>query len=208
MTSYNEEQEELLNKIKNKYSYDNGYIIGIPDSSPQECLAANYHEFKKSVSSYEISKKIDDILMEYEILKEEIDDESEEWEEIEDLDEMEEESEDYFVSVKQLKRTKKIEKEIRKDPKKKRIVNELIKIYDKVDIITEEAYNNFSYYFEVIDQLLEKYKEKYWFEDVGKIYNNTTREIIALMNDKYINYEKNLICLIDNLKQINLKLIK
>lgn len=59
-----------------------------------------------------------------------------------------------------------------------------------MDIITEEAYNNFSYYFEVIDQLLEKYKEKYWFEDVGKIYNNTTTEIIALMNDKYINYEK------------------
>ena len=205
MTCADEEQKELLDKIKGKYSYDNGYIIGIPDSSPQECLAANYNKFKKTLSSYEISKKIDNILIECEIIK---DDESEEWEEIEDLedlDEIEDETEDYFVSEKVLKRTKKFKKEIRKDPKKKRIFNELIKICDKVDIIAEEAYNNYFYYFRVVRKLLVKYEEKYWFKGVGKIYNNTTKEIIALMNDKYIKYEKNLIDLIDRLKQINLK---
>ena len=74
-----------------------------------------------------------------------------------------------------------------------------------MDIIAEEAYNNYFYYFRVVSELLVKYEEKYWFKGVGKIYNNTTKEIIALMNDKYIKYEKNLIDLIDRLKQINLK---
>ena len=203
MTHINEEQEEILEKIKNKYNYNNGYTLGIPDYSPINCLVNNYYKFESIMSSYEIPKKIDNILMKYELLKEEVDEENEEWEKIEDQDEKK--VGDVIVNENKIRKIN--EKKIRKDPLKNEIIKELIKINEKTNNISDEAYDNFDYYLEVIDELLRKYKENYWFQNVGKIYNKASEEIIALLNNNYIEYEKNLISMNEELKNINLKLL-
>jgi len=203
MTHINEEQEEILEKIKNKYNYNNGYTLGIPDYSPINCLVNNYYKFESIISSYEIPKKIDNILMKYELLKEEVDEENEEWEEIEDQDEKK--VGDVIVNENKIRKIN--EKKIRKDPIKNEIIKELIKINEKTNNISDEAYDNFEYYLEVIDELLRKYKENYWFKNIGKIYNKASEEIIALLNNNYIEYEKNLISMNEELKNINLKLL-
>ena len=203
MTHINEEQEEILEKIKNKYNYNNGYTLGIPDYSPINCLVNNYYKFESIMSSYEIPKKIDNILMKYELLKEEVDEENEEWEKIEDQDEKK--VGDDIVNENKIRKINK--KKIRKDPIKNEIIKELIKINEKTNNISDEAYDNFDYYLEVIDELLRKYKENYLFQNVGKIYNKASGEIIALLNNNYIEYEKNLISMNEELKNINLKLL-
>ena len=201
MTHINEEQEEILEKIKNKYNYNNGYILGIPNSSPINCLVNNYCKFESIISSYEISKKIDNILIKYELLKE--DKENEEWEEIEDQDEKKVGND--IVNENKIRKIN--EKKIRKDPIKNEIINELIKINEKTNNISVQAYDNFMYYYEIIDELIRKYKENYWLQNIGKIYNKITEEIIALLNNNYIEYEKNLKTMNEELKNINLKLL-
>ena len=83
-------------------------------------------------------------------------------------------------------------------------IEDIIKEYNR---ISDEAYDNAKYYYNVIIILYWDYRENYWKSGIGRIYDKTTKAIIILLNKNYIYYENKFNVFIDKLKDLNLKLI-
>ena len=66
-----------------------------------------------------------------------------------------------------------------------------------------ESLENFSFYYEVMDELRHRYNYDYFTKGIGNIYNKLTKEIISLLNKKFLSYEENIINLINNIKNLN-----
>ena len=92
------------------------------------------------------------------------------------------------------------------EDKKNKIDLEIDDIIEKYNGIVKEAEENKLYYGKVIKCLLTEYEFHYWAKDSKKILDKTTNEIIQLLNKNYIQYEKNLINILEKLKNLNLKL--
>ena len=82
-------------------------------------------------------------------------------------------------------------------------INNLIRAYNK---IIDESKENYNYYHHVIYNACSHYRDNSWKSGFRKIYDDTSTEIISLLNNNYINYEKQLINIIDKLKVLNLRL--
>jgi hypothetical protein len=86
----------------------------------------------------------------------------------------------------------------------KMVLKEMCEMHEETDNILKEANENSEYYCKVVDELLNDYKKHYWENGVGKIYDKTTKEIIALLNNNYNNYEQRFIYFLKRLDKINL----
>ena len=82
-------------------------------------------------------------------------------------------------------------------------INNLIRAYNK---IIDESKENYKYYCDVIINACSHYRDNSWKNGFRRIYEVTSKEIISLLNNNYINYEKQLINIIDKLKDLNLRL--
>ena len=82
-------------------------------------------------------------------------------------------------------------------------INDLVRKYNE---IIKESKENFDYYYEVIYNLGCNYS--YNSSEIGcaRIYDKLATEIISLLNNNYINYEKKLINIVDKIKDLNLRL--
>ena len=81
--------------------------------------------------------------------------------------------------------------------KEKYIIKKLKDIYEKYLKIRNKAEENFSFYCRVTKKIGFKYYYNEWVKGIGNIYNKTTTEIIALLNNNYLNYETEMINLIN-----------
>lgn len=86
------------------------------------------------------------------------------------------------------------------------IKNELYIIEKENNKIIREAKINYYYYSKVIKRLSSNYEKNYWKKGVGEIFRKTTKEIISIMNNLYINYENDLILIVERIKNIRNKL--
>ena len=95
------------------------------------------------------------------------------------------------------------EKDSKDDDKILEEINDLVHEYNK---IADESKENFDYYYKVIFNLGCNYNSNYSEKGCGRIYDKIATEINSLLNNNYINYEKQLINIVDKIKDLNLRL--
>ena len=169
------EKMKFLNKIKDVYNYDNeSCFIG---NGSGNSLVENYVTFEQRLEAYHLEDKIIKIIENISIKEEEKDDEN-------------------ITTIEmKLRDRERIKKKI--NVKDKYIIKELKDIYEKYLKIRNKAEENFSFYFGVANKIRFSYDNNEWVKDIENIYNKTITEIIALLNKNYINYEKEMINLIN-----------
>ena len=101
----------------------------------------------------------------------------------------------------EFKNKDKFEKYIKAEDEYK--IKEINDIYNEYLNIRKEAYENFSFYYEVMDELRHRYDYDYFTKGIGNIYNKLTKEIISLLNKKFLSYEEEIINLINNIQNLN-----
>jgi len=190
------EKNMLLVKIQDKYIYDNGFIKGVIWSANAEgIIAKNYVKFKNIIESYAIRDKIFDTLEKMSINPET------ENQKNQLKDKNLENKKDIKTVTIEFKNKDKFEKYIKAEDEYK--IKEINDIYNKYLNIRKEAYENFSFYYEVMDKLSHKYDYEYFTKGIGNIYNKLTKEIISVLNKKFLSYEEEIINLINNIQNLN-----
>ena len=101
----------------------------------------------------------------------------------------------------EFKNKDKFEKYIKAEDEYK--IKEINDIYNEYLNIMKEADENLSFYYGVMSKLRHKYDYKYFTKGIGNIYNKLTKEIISLLNKKFLSYDENIINLINNIKNLN-----
>ena len=196
MDKEHDENKKFLEQMKDKYFY-------VPESSPEDCIKANYFLFKMRYSEYyDIIQKLRDILIRNIPF----------FENIVKIGYVEDEMDD--IELKKLvgidnyknngKYIAKFDHNTDKKDAPKIVLKEICEMQEETDNIFKEANENSEYYCKVVDELLNDYKKHYWENGVGKIYDKTTKEIIALLNNNYNNYEQRFIYFLKRLDKINL----
>ena len=171
------EKMQFLNKINDVYNYDNGYKSCLIGDEAEKPILHNYVTFEHRLEAYKIEDKIIKIIENISIKEEEKNDEN-------------------IATIEMKLRGKElIKKKI--NVKDKCIIKELKDIYEKYLNIRNKAEENFSFYYWVAQKIGFKYYYNEWVKGIGNIYNKTTTEIIALLNNNYLNYEKEMINLIN-----------
>ena len=172
-----DEKMEFLDKIKDVYHYDNRNISGFIDDGLEHCIVANYVIFEDRLEAYNLEDKIIKIIENISINEEEKNDEN-------------------ITTIEmKLRGRELIKKKI--NIKDKYVIKELKDIYEKYRKIRNKAEENFTFYFGVANRIRFSYDKNEWVKDIENIYNKTITEIIALLNKNYINYEKEMINLIN-----------
>ena len=173
----NNEKMKFLNKIKDVYNYDNGYISGFIGNGSGNSIVENYVTFEHRLEAYNLEDKIIKIIENISINEEEKDDEN-------------------ITTIEmKLRDRERIKKKI--NVKDKYIIKELKDIYEKYLKIRNKAEENYSFYLGVAKSIRFSYYYNEWVKGIGNIYNKTTTEIIALLNKNYLKYEKEMINLIN-----------
>ena len=202
MDKEHDENKKFLEQIKDKYFY-------VPESSPEDCIKTNYFLFKIRYSEYDIVQKLRDILIrnipffdnivKFKVTNGEIGYVEDEMDDIE-LKKL--------VGIDNYKNNgkyiAKFDYNTDKKDAPKMVLKEICEMQEETDNIFKEANENSEYYCKVVDELLNDYKKHYWENGVGKIYDKTTKEIIALLNNNYNNYEQRFIYFLKRLDKINL----
>lgn len=202
MDKEHDENKKFLEQIKDKYFY-------VPESSPEDCIKTNYFLFKIRYSEYDIVQKLRDILIrnipffenivKFKVTNGEIGYVEDEMDDIE-LKKL--------VGIDNYKNNgkyiAKFDYNTDKKDAPKMVLKEFCEMQEETDNIFKEANENSEYYCKVVDELLNDYKKHYWENGVGKIYDKTTKEIIALLNNNYNNYEQRFIYFLKRLDKINL----
>ena len=202
MDKEHDENKKFLEQMKDKYFY-------VPESSPEDCIKTNYFLFKIRYSEYDIVQKLRDILIrnipffdnivKFKVTNGEIGYVEDEMDDIE-LKKL--------VGIDNYKNNgkyiAKFDHNTDKKDAPKMVLKELCEMQEETDNIFKEANENSEYYCKVVDELLNDYKKHYWENGVGKIYDKTTKEIIALLNNNYNNYEQRFIYFLKRLDIINL----
>ena len=202
MDKEHDENKKFLEQIKDKYFY-------VPESSPEDCIKTNYFLFKIRYSEYDIVQKLRDILIrnipffdnivKFKVTNGEIGYVEDEMDDIE-LKKL--------VGIDNYKNNgkyiAKFDYNTDKKDAPKMVLKEMCEMHEETDNILKEANENSEYYCKVVDELLNDYKKHYWENGVGKIYDKTTKEIIALLNNNYNNYEQRFIYFLKRLDIINL----
>jgi len=190
------EKNMLLVKIQDKYIYDNGFIKGVIRSANAEhIIAKNYVKFTDIIDAYAIGDKILDTLEKMSINPET------ENQKNQLKDKNLENKKDIKTVTIEFKNKDKFEKYIKAEDEYK--IKEINDIYNKYLNIRKEAYENFSFYYEVMDKLSHKYDYEYFTKGIGNIYNKLTKEIISVLNKKFLSYEEEIINLINNIQNLN-----
>ena len=167
----------FLNKIKDVYNYDNGYKSGLIGDEAEKPILHNYVTFEHRLEASKIEDKIIKIIENISIKEEEKDDEN-------------------IITIEMnLRNRELIKKKI--NVKDKYIIKELKDIYKKYLKIRNKAEENFSFYLDVAKSIGFTYYYNEWVKGIGNIYNKTTNEIISLLIKVYLNYEKEIINLIN-----------
>ena len=202
MDKEHDENKKFLEQIKDKYFY-------VPESSPKDCIKANYFLFKMRYSEYDIVQKLRDILIRNipffdNIVKFKVTNGKIGYVE----DEMDDIELKKLVGIDNYKNNgkyiAKFDYNTDKKDAPKMVLKEFCEMQEETDNIFKEANENSEYYCKVVDELLNDYKKHYWENGVGKIYDKTTKEIIALLNNNYNNYEQRFIYFLKRLDKINL----
>ena len=202
MDKEHDENKKFLEQIKDKYFY-------VPESSPEDCIKTNYFLFKIRYSEYDIVQKLRDILIRNipffdNIVKFKVTNGKIGYVE----DEMDDIELKKLVGIDNYKNNgkyiAKFDHNTDKKDAPKMVLKELCEMQEETDNIFKEANENSEYYCKVVDELLNDYKKHYWENGVGKIYDKTTKEIIALLNNNYNNYEQRFIYFLKRLDKINL----
>ena len=202
MDKEHDENKKFLEQIKDKYFY-------VPESSPEDCIKTNYFLFKIRYSEYDIVQKLRDILIRNipffeNIVKFKVTNGKIGYVE----DEMDDIELKKLVGIDNYKNNgkyiAKFDHNTDKKDAPKMVLKEICEMQEETDNIFKEANENSEYYCKVVDELLNDYKKHYWENGVGKIYDKTTKEIIALLNNNYNNYEQRFIYFLKRLDKINL----
>ena len=202
MDKEHDENKKFLEQIKDKYFY-------VPESSPEDCIKTNYFLFKIRYSEYDIVQKLRDILIRNipffeNIVKFKVTNGKISYVE----DEMDDIELKKLVGIDNYKNNgkyiAKFDYNTDKKDAPKMVLKEFCEMQEETDNIFKEANENSEYYCKVVDELLNDYKKHYWENGVGKIYDKTTKEIIALLNNNYNNYEQRFIYFLKRLDIINL----
>ena len=202
MDKEHDENKKFLEQIKDKYFY-------VPESSPEDCIKTNYFLFKIRYSEYDIVQKLRDILIRNipffdNIVKFKVTNGKIGYVE----DEMDDIELKKLVGIDNYKNNgkyiAKFDYNTDKKDAPKMVLKEFCEMQEETDNIFKEANENSEYYCKVVDELLNDYKKHYWENGVGKIYDKTTKEIIALLNNNYNNYEQRFIYFLKRLDKINL----
>ena len=202
MDKEHDENKKFLEQIKDKYFY-------VPESSPEDCIKTNYFLFKIRYSEYDIVQKLRDILIRNipffdNIVKFKVTNGKIGYVE----DEMDDIELKKLVGIDNYKNNgkyiAKFDYNTDKKDAPKMVLKEFCEMQEETDNIFKEANENSEYYCKVVDELLNDYKKHYWENGVGKIYDKTTKEIIALLNNNYNNYEQRFIYFLKRLDNINL----
>ena len=202
MDKERDENKKFLEQIKDKYFY-------VPESSPEDCIKTNYFLFKIRYSEYDIVQKLRDILIRNipffeNIVKFKVTNGKISYVE----DEMDDIELKKLVGIDNYKNNgkyiAKFDYNTDKKDAPKMVLKEMCEMHEETDNILKEANENSEYYCKVVDELLNDYKKHYWENGVGKIYDKTTKEIIALLNNNYNNYEQRFIYFLKRLDIINL----
>ena len=202
MDKERDENKKFLEQIKDKYFY-------VPESSPEDCIKTNYFLFKIRYSEYDIVQKLRDILIRNipffdNIVKFKVTNGKIGYVE----DEMDDIELKKLVGIDNYKNNgkyiAKFDYNTDKKDAPKMVLKEMCEMHEETDNILKEANENSEYYCKVVDELLNDYKKHYWENGVGKIYDKTTKEIIALLNNNYNNYEQRFIYFLKRLDKINL----
>lgn len=202
MDKEHDENKKFLEQMKDKYFY-------VPESSPEDCIKTNYFLFKIRYSEYDIVQKLRDILIRNipffeNIVKFKVTNGKIGYVE----DEMDDIELKKLVGIDNYKNNgkyiAKFDYNTDKKDAPKMVLKEMCEMHEETDNILKEANENSEYYCKVVDELLNDYKKHYWENGVGKIYDKTTKEIIALLNNNYNNYEQRFIYFLKRLDIINL----
>jgi hypothetical protein len=202
MDKEHDENKKFLEQMKDKYFY-------VPESSPEDCIKTNYFLFKIRYSEYDIVQKLRDILIRNipffdNIVKFKVTNGKIGYVE----DEMDDIELKKLVGIDNYKNNgkyiAKFDYNTDKKDAPKMVLKEFCEMHEETDNILKEANENSEYYCKVVDELLNDYKKHYWENGVGKIYDKTTKEIIALLNNNYNNYEQRFIYFLKRLDKINL----
>ena len=202
MDKEHDENKKFLEQMKDKYFY-------VPESSPEDCIKTNYFLFKMRYSEYDIIQKLRDILIRNipffeNIVKFKVTNGKIGYVE----DEMDDIELKKLVGIDNYKNNgkyiAKFDYNTDKKDAPKMVLKEFCEMQEETDNIFKEANENSEYYCKVVDELLNDYKKHYWENGVGKIYDKTTKEIIALLNNNYNNYEQRFIYFLKRLDKINL----
>ena len=202
MDKEHDENKKFLEQMKDKYFY-------VPESSPEDCIKTNYFLFKIRYSEYDIVQKLRDILIRNipffdNIVKFKVTNGKIGYVE----DEMDDIELKKLVGIDNYKNNgkyiAKFDYNTDKKDAPKMVLKEFCEMQEETDNIFKEANENSEYYCKVVDELLNDYKKHYWENGVGKIYDKTTKEIIALLNNNYNNYEQRFIYFLKRLDIINL----
>ena len=202
MDKEHDENKKFLEQMKDKYFY-------VPESSPEDCIKTNYFLFKIRYSEYDIVQKLRDILIRNipffdNIVKFKVTNGKIGYVE----DEMDDIKLKKLVGIDNYKNNgkyiAKFDYNTDKKDAPKMVLKEMCEMHEETDNILKEANENSEYYCKVVDELLNDYKKHYWENGVGKIYDKTTKEIIALLNNNYNNYEQRFIYFLKRLDKINL----
>ena len=171
------EKMKFLNKIKDVYNYDNEHTSSLIGNGSGNSIVENCVTFEQRIEAYHLEDKIIKIIENISINEEEKDDEN-------------------IITIEMKLRDRElIKKKI--NVKDKYIIKELKDIYEKYLKIRNKAEENFSFYYRVARKIGFKYYYNEWVKGIGNIFNKTTTEIIALLNNNYLNYEKEMINLIN-----------
>ena len=171
------EKMKFLNKIKDVYNYDNGYTSSLIGNGSGNSIVENCVTFEHRMEAYHLEDKIIKIIENISIKEEEKDDEN-------------------IITIEMnLRNRELIKKKI--NVKDKYIIKELKDIYKKYLKIRNKAEENFSFYLDVAKSIGFTYYYNEWVKGIGNIYIKTTNEIISLLIKDYLNYEKEIINLIN-----------
>ena len=190
MNSNESKKNMLLVKIQDKYIYDNGFIKGFTWSENAEhIIVKNYVKFTTIIDAYAIEDKIFDTLEKISINPE-----------TENQKNQLKDKNIKIVTI-EFKNKDKLGIYIKAEDEYK--TKEINKIYNEYLNIRKEAYENFSFYYDVTAELAHRYDYEYFTKGIGNIYNKLTKETISLLNKKFLSYEENIINLINNIQNLN-----
>ena len=196
MNSNESKKNMLLVKIQDKYIYDNGFIKGFTWSANAEhIIVKNYVKFTTIIDAYAIEDKIFDTLE-----KMSINPETENQKNQQKDKNLENKKNIKIVTI-EFKNKDKLGIYIKAEDKYK--TKEINDIYNEYLNIMTEADENLSFYYGVMSKLSHKYDYEYLTKGIGNIYNKLTKEIISLLNKKFLSYEEDIINLINNIQNLN-----
>ena len=196
MNSNESKKNMLLVKIQDKYIYDNGFIKGFTWSANAEhIIVKNYVKFTTIIDAYAIEDKIFDTLEKMSINPETENQKSQQ------KDKNLENKKNIKIVTIEFKNKDKFEIYIKGEDEYK--TKEINDIYNEYLNIMKEADENLSFYYGVMSKLSHKYDYKYFTKGIGNIYNKLTKEIISLLNKKFLSYEEDIINLINNIQNLN-----